>query len=92
MGWINVPHNLWKIAGVISLNDAFIALIIEFAFSAFLCALATRLERLIHDYAKAALVAYTSETFSNKLILRVTVLRLLRMQPKEDTLIFQRCL
>ncbi len=33
-GWINVPRHLWKIAGVISLNDAFFALIIEFAFSA----------------------------------------------------------
>ncbi len=31
-GPINAPYNLWKSAGVISMKDAFIALIIEFAF------------------------------------------------------------
>ncbi len=33
-GRMNAPYNLWKSAGVISMNDAFIALIIEFAFFA----------------------------------------------------------
>ncbi len=31
---MNAPYNLWKSAGVISMNDTFIALIIEFAFFA----------------------------------------------------------
>ncbi len=33
-GWMNAPYNLWKSAGVISMNDVFITLIIEFAFFA----------------------------------------------------------
>ncbi len=33
-GRMNAPYNLWKSAGVISMNDAFIARIIEFAFFA----------------------------------------------------------
>ncbi len=48
---MNAPYILWKSAGVISMNDAFFALIIEFAIFRGLCALAIRLERLIYDYA-----------------------------------------
>ncbi len=40
-----------KSVGVILMNDAFIALIIEFAFFAAFYALAFRLECLIHDHA-----------------------------------------
>ncbi len=40
------------------------------------------LERLIHNNAYVALVAYTPEMFSVQLILNVIVPRLARMQPK----------
>ncbi len=65
------------------MNDAFIALIIEFAFFAAFYALAIRLECLIHDHAQVALVAYTCGEFSGQQILSVTLLSLQRIQPKD---------
>ncbi len=59
------------------------ALIIEFA----LFALAVRLERLIHNNAEVALVAYTSERLSVQLILIIIVVRVAKMQPKNDVFI-----
>ncbi len=34
LAWMDAPYNLWESAGVISMNDALIALIIEFTFLA----------------------------------------------------------
>ncbi len=53
-----------------------------------LCALAVRLKHLIHNNTKIALVAYTSERLSVPLILNIIVLRLSRMQPRNDTFIY----
>ncbi len=65
------------------MNDAFIARIIEFAFFA-----AFAQWRLgISDYAYVTLVGYASKKFSTSWILRAIALRLLMMQPKDDTLI-----
>ncbi len=81
VGRVNAPYNLLKVMAWYQWMMPLLLSLVNSHFSR-LCALAIMLERLIHDYA---LMAYTSKTFSIELILRVTVFRLLRMQPKADT-------
>ncbi len=52
------------------------------------CALAMRLENLIHDNEKVASVAYISKRLPVKLILNISALRRPRAQPKNDTFIY----
>ncbi len=82
--WLSAGTQITHGVCVIFINDAFIALVIDFVlFMAF----AHWLERLIHDNAYVALVAYTSERLSVQLILNIIALRLSRMPPKNDTFI-----
>ncbi len=53
-----------------------------------ICVLAMRLENLIHDNEKVALVAYISKRLPVKLILNISALRLPRVQPKNDTFMY----